>query len=578
MGATQPFGVAKVGIDTTPDASGRNNNGGWTPSGNVTGISMLHVSGTAGAPKYGVIAQMPLTTVDGPVNVLVNSTYSQPRVGKDVAQVGYYKTSLLSGVDIELSATHHAGFLQYSFPAGEKHILVDVSHLLSEPTKNTQIYLDGKISVKSKQYTGYGTYRGGWNNGAPYTVYFCGEFDQHPESAKTFRAGSGSDPIYGNNATEEGGPQHERVGALFSWKSGPRARIRSKLGISFISAEKACKFKDNEISSWTLKDTIRRAVEEWNQDVFSKVQVDTGGSANRTNLRLLYSSLYFAHMMPSDRTGENPLWKSQEPYWDDFYAIWDTFRCTSSLWHLLQPHRLESMIRGLIDIWRFEGFMSDARSGNYNGYVQGGSNTDNMLADAYTKGLRGGINWADGYKAMVKDAESQPMPEDRWGWKEGRGALYDWIPLGYLSVDKTTRSLSRTVEYSANDYALSVVAAGESGPADVAKYRNRSAGWQNLWNDNVESQGFAGFLAPRLSSGEFNLTDYDPALCGRCSWDEITYEGTPWEYSFYVPHDMKSLVQFMGGARKFEERLDHIVSILLISPFIHNPDRNAVRP
>ncbi|KAL5089482.1 hypothetical protein Trisim1_005178 [Trichoderma cf. simile WF8] len=181
-----------------------------------------------------------------------------------------------------------------------------------------------------------------------------------------------------------------------------------------------------------------------------------------------------------------------------------------------------------------------------------------MLADAYTKGLRGGINWADGYKAMVKDAESQPMPEDMWGWKEGRGALYDWIPLGYLSVDKTTRSLSRTVECSANDYALSVVAAGESGPADVSKYRNRSAGWQNLWNDNVESQGFTGFLAPRLSSGEFNLTDYDPALCSRCSWDEITYEGTPWEYSFYVQHDMKSLVQFMGGARKFEERLDHI--------------------
>jgi hypothetical protein len=31
--------------------------------------------------------------------------------------------------------------------------------------------------------------------------------------------------------------------------------------------------------------------------------------------------LYFSHLMPSNRTGENPLWDSEEPYYDDFYAI-----------------------------------------------------------------------------------------------------------------------------------------------------------------------------------------------------------------------------------------------------------------
>lgn len=54
------------------------------------------------------------------------------------------------------------------------------------------------------------------------------------------------------------------------------------------------------------------------------------------------------------------------------------------------------MIRSLIDIWKYEGFMPDGRSGNYNGLVQGGSNADNVLADAYVKGLRGGINWTEG--------------------------------------------------------------------------------------------------------------------------------------------------------------------------------------
>ena len=81
VGGARPFGVAKVGIDSTAaNWSTAVLNGGWTPDGNVTGISMMHESGTGGAPKYGLIAQMPLTSVDSPVNVLDNLTYSQPRV------------------------------------------------------------------------------------------------------------------------------------------------------------------------------------------------------------------------------------------------------------------------------------------------------------------------------------------------------------------------------------------------------------------------------------------------------------------------------------------------------------------
>lgn len=44
----------------------------------ITG--MMHESGTGGAPKYGVIPQMPLTSIEAPVNLLDNQTYAQPRV------------------------------------------------------------------------------------------------------------------------------------------------------------------------------------------------------------------------------------------------------------------------------------------------------------------------------------------------------------------------------------------------------------------------------------------------------------------------------------------------------------------
>jgi putative alpha-1,2-mannosidase len=83
VGGALPFGVAKVGLDTTAaNWTTATLNGGWTPDGNVTGISMMHESGTGGSPKYGIVSQMPLTSVELPVNVLDNLTYSQPRVFK----------------------------------------------------------------------------------------------------------------------------------------------------------------------------------------------------------------------------------------------------------------------------------------------------------------------------------------------------------------------------------------------------------------------------------------------------------------------------------------------------------------
>lgn len=176
--------------------------------------------------------------------------------------------------------------------------------------------------------------------------------------------------------------------------------------------------------------------------------------------------------------------------------------------------------------------MPDGRSGNYNGLVQGGSNADNVLADAYVKGLRGAINWTDGYAAMKKDAEVIPYnnfdPTDlSASTKEGRGALGDWLQLGYVSSDRNTRCVSRTQEYSLNDFAVSQVAAGEA-PGEQQLYLNRSANWQNIWAANVTSLNFTGFLAPRFSNYTFNLTNYDPLYCYGCEWHAISYEGVPW--------------------------------------------------
>ncbi|KAF2635583.1 hypothetical protein P280DRAFT_191281 [Massarina eburnea CBS 473.64] len=581
VGGAVPFGMVKLGLDTYELPVNQSAlNGGWTPQGRVTGISLMHESGTGGGPKYGFPSQMPLVTIDSPVNLLDNLTYWQKRVGQDSARVGYFKTRLESGITVELSASRHAGLHQYTYPSpSEKHILVDFSHYLPHPTRSwdSQFYTGGEIEVQpnSSTYTGYTSIANGWCLGPPVTVYVCGEFNSPPDQARAFK-GKNTFPVgrhfrsFDNATTPEptftgtnarSGPVADRVGAIFSWNdTNNSTTIRSRVGISFMSVEKACAYKNEELS-WSIEDTAAAARAEWNRDVFSKIRVDTSQKANKTRLALLYSSLYFMHLIPSERVGENPLWESDEPYWDDFYTMWDLFRNQVSLWHLIQPSYYESMIRSLIDMFKHEGFLPDGRSGNYNGLVQGGSNADNVLADAFVKGLRGAINWTEGYAAVKKNAEVLPFfdqnPVDPQGsLKEGRSALDDWIPLGYVSADRNSRAVSKTVEYSLNDFAVSQIAAGIS-PGDRDLYLQRSSGWQRSWDTSATARNFSGFVMPRFANGTFHKT-YNITNCGDCNWSDESYEGTAFEYSFVIPHDIERMIELMGGTAHFEQRLDYV--------------------
>lgn len=83
VGGTLPFGMVKLGIDTYEEPVNQSAlNGGWTPQGLVTGVSLMHESGTGGGPKYGFPSQMPLTVIDDSVNLLDNRTYWQKRVSR----------------------------------------------------------------------------------------------------------------------------------------------------------------------------------------------------------------------------------------------------------------------------------------------------------------------------------------------------------------------------------------------------------------------------------------------------------------------------------------------------------------
>ena len=156
-----PFAVVKLGPDLY---DGTDAYSGYLPDGNVTGISMMHESGTGGAPKYGVVSQLPV--VGNVTNPLAN--LSVARAASDQPQVGFYEVFLASGTTVQLAATNHAAMYQYQFPSLQSNIVVDVSHVLLSyrGLGTSQNYIGGNISVLADgHYEGSGTYNNGWNLG-----------------------------------------------------------------------------------------------------------------------------------------------------------------------------------------------------------------------------------------------------------------------------------------------------------------------------------------------------------------------------------------------------------------------------
>jgi predicted alpha-1,2-mannosidase len=315
------------------------------------------------------------------------------------------------------------------------------------------------------------------------------------------------------------------------------------VGISFLGEDKACANLHAEIPTWSLEAVRAAAAARWN-DALRRIQIE---GATDEDKRIFYTALYHCHLMPTDRTGENPKWRSAEPSYDDYYAIWDTFRTLHPLLTLIQPERQRDMVRSMIDIFRHDGYLPDGRSGNDNGRTQGGSNGDVVLADAYVKGLTG-IDYETAYRAMLKDAEVEP-PDPV---KEGRGGLADYLHKGYVSMAHE-RSASRTVEYANDDWAIAQVARGLGRTADFERLKRRAEGWKNLWDPTLEASGVRGFIRPREADGRWH-TPF--SVFDEGSWHGFFYESTAWEYSLYAPQDVRALIALSGGAEPFLRRLD----------------------
>jgi predicted alpha-1,2-mannosidase len=557
IGPSCPYGMVKPGPDNALHA-----NSGYSADTTmpIYGFSQVHVSGTGGGAKYGNVSVMPFS---GDFESI-----KQESLRKDEnVQLGYYAALLTKwNIFTEITTSDKTSFYKFKFDNTEKNaIKIDLGRYLDETDvkdgRETQQFVGSQVEVVSDtEVRGYTRIRGGWNNGSTYTVYFTAIFDQPFSDFSTWK----DETFYPNEKVQV--DSNNKTGAMLFFNKLNDNSVKMKIGISFLSELKAKQNIDNEIPHWDFEKTLSETQQKWD-NILQRAEIDKDASPELKTM--FYTALYHTMLMPVDRTGENPLWENDSPYYDDFYAIWDTYRSSSPLITLLDPNRQIDIVNAMLQIYKRDGYLPDARSGNCNGRTQGGSNAEVVIADAFVKGLKG-ISYKTGLEAMMKDALFPPGGNEE---KEGRGGLADYNRLGYVSTDYV-RSGNRTVEYAYNDYCLAIVAKGIKRKGEYWKFIEQSDNWQNLWRD-VEDYGSRGFIMPKDANGNWvdsircnvcnGRVDYVPYTPHAqdwpncvCWWCGVFYEASSWEYSLSIPHDVAMLIKKSGGKDAFLNRLNSL--------------------
>ncbi|KAG2179993.1 hypothetical protein INT43_003780 [Umbelopsis isabellina] len=546
-GATIPFGIAKPG----PDMAGSDNQAGYNPDGMIKGFSQLHSDGwtytVTHLELFGSILQNPSYG-----NIIV-----QPLTGTEWALYDYRSKRIENSESKSLHG-YLANIVKYDFHDSDNAtILINVGDDLMGSFMGGSISLD-QDSNQNLRVVGNGMYRPSFAPYSTFKVYFCSAFNLAASNVSLFDG-----KVYNNTQTTLTG-SYGGLGALVYFDKVTKERpLVTRIGISFVSTSQACESAENEVPTFDFDEVKELARELW-KETLGKIQVESAS---------LDDKLYRHFISPVNKTGENPKWNSSEPYYDDFYCLWDTYHGVMPLYALTHAKPLSEMVRGLIDIYRNEGYMPDCYMGLGPGFTQGGSNAEMPLVDFLLKHGKeyGDISWDDGFDAMIKDATVEPTYQG--AIIHGRGDVDFYNENGYVPApdgstwdrpQQSARSASRTVEYARNDFAIALAAHALGNSSAYNTYIKKANNWINLWNPDIKEDGFSGFIMPKYKNGTWN--NYPPQFCGptlnhfSCFLDGRGgefYEESSWIYSFSAPQDQFKLIELMGGPEIYTKRLDH---------------------
>lgn len=533
-----------------------------------TGFAHVTLSGV-GCPEMGSLLLMPTA---GELDVDYHnygSTYQ-----KEQASPGYYSVELNKyGIRCEATTTLRTSIERFTFKKGQANILLNIGDGLTNETGGS-IRRVSDTEIEGMRLLGTFCY----NRDAVFPIYFVMRVNK-PAAKQGFwkkqppmqgveaqwDVDNGKYKIYNHYERELAGNE---VGYFYTFDAEENEQVEVQIGVSFVSTANARENLNKEQQGFQFNKIRSEARKTW-AETLNRITVE-GGSLEQK--RVFYTALYHSQIHPTilqDVNGEYPMMESggigkvEKGNRYTVFSLWDTYRNLHQLETLLYPEEQEDMVRSMISMYREWGWMPKWELFGRETWTMEGDPTIPIIADTYLKGLRNfDINTA--YEAFLKSATTEgkhnKMRPDIDPYLE-KG----YIPLGEYAADNSgDNSVSHALEYYVADAALANLAEAMGKKEDARRFRQASLGYRHYYSKEY------GTLRPINPDGTF-LSPFNPEDGADFSNAPGFHEGTAWNYTFAVPHDIKGLAQLMGGKKNFVEKLQMVFDKGLYDP-ANEPD------
>lgn len=514
-----------------------------------TGFAHVNLSGV-GCPDLGSLLLMPTA---GELNVdykAYGSAYTH-----EEARPGYYSNLLTKyGIKTEATASMRTGLSRFTFPKGQGNILLNLGEGLTNETGAT-VRMVSDTEIEGSKLLGTFCY----NPQEVFPIYFVMKVSKAPKQVGYWKKQremkgveaewdgfSGKYKLYTKYDREMSG---DDIGVWFTYDTDPNEVIEVKMGVSFVSIENARLNMNAEQPDFDFDKVQTAASAMWNNDL-SRVKVEGGTDDDKT---IFYTAMYHLLIHPNiiqDVNGQYPMMGSLKTGHTTgnrytVFSLWDTYRNVSTLMTLLYPEKQLDIIRTMIDMYKESGWLPKWELYGRETLTMEGDPSIPYITDAYLRGLRD-YDIETAYEGMRKGATT---PGE---FNLLRPDNNDYMSKGYVALrEPFDNSVSHALEYYIADWNLSLLADALGKKEDAKLFRERAMGYKHYYSKEF------GTLRPILPDGTF-YSPFDPKQGENFEPSPGFHEGNAWNYTFYVPHDIKGLAKLMGGDKNFVNKLQMV--------------------
>lgn len=523
VGASVPFGAVQVGPNNI--YKGWDWCSGYHYSDSIIiGFSQTHLNGT-GVADQGDILMMPYTgdirINRGQQHDISGAYASYFKRTNETVHPAYYSVLLDNGVKVELTATAHAAFHKYTFPANEKaRVMIDLVEGNGDKADSTYMRLLDEYTIEGYRFSK------GWS---PRQKVFFVAKTNFPVSVLN---------LFNKDKLVNGKAADGLIKGVLSFDKNPGV-LEIKVGLSSVSICNAAANLATDQPTLDFDGVVANAKKLWEKEL-SRITIETSCKIKK---EIFYTALYHTAISPtlySDINGEyrghdDKIYRNVKHTNYSTFSLWDTYRALHPLFTIIQPEKTADFVNSMLSIYDQQGYLPIWPLNGGETHCMPGYSSIQVITDTYLKDF-GGFDAERAFKACVSSATNPVYP-----------GIREVVEKGYIPADKMYQSVSKAMEYAVADWGIAQMAKKMGKQSEYETFSRRADYFQQYFDETIR------FIRPKMSDGSWR-TPFDPFKSIHAKGDFT--EGNAWQYAFFAPQNPERLIKLYGGDKPFVTKLD----------------------